>query len=151
MSYVGKIIIKALDEKDLEVISALMQDAIIRVEDLEFEKNTHQFACLTNRFRWETIKTHKGERVRSLLRFEHVLNASYKHIPFKSPGHVLNFLSLDCQDIEEGLKILTLNFSGFAAIRLKVELIEAYLDDFLDHWETRHIPIHDILEDSIEK
>ncbi len=137
--------IKAEDKNDLEVISSLMQDATVKVEDLAFEKGSHQFACLANRFRWEKKDGKKGERIRSMIRFEHVLNTSLQNIPLNSPSHVLNFLSLGCTEGEDGAKILTFVFSGFAAIRLEVECLEAFMEDMSEPWKTKNTPNHKIL------
>jgi hypothetical protein len=143
-----QITIKAEDAKDLEVISSLMQDATIRVGDLAYDDNSHQFACLANRFRWEKRGRKKVERIRSILRFEHVLKTSFKNIPVNTPAHILNFLSLDCIEGEGGAKSLILVFSGFATIRINVECLEGFLEDITNPWITKNTPEHSILKDN---
>ena len=44
----------ALDTEDLEVISAHVQDAVVRVADMGYARGDHRFALLMNRFDWET-------------------------------------------------------------------------------------------------
>ncbi len=43
----------ALDGEDLAIISAHLQDAVVRVGDMAFLPREHRFALLTNRFDWE--------------------------------------------------------------------------------------------------
>ncbi|MBS7539181.1 DUF2948 family protein [Ancylobacter lacus] len=47
----------ALDVEDLAVISAHLQDAVVRVGDMAFLPREHRFALLTNRFDWEAAVT----------------------------------------------------------------------------------------------
>ena len=140
--------IKAQDKKDIEVISTLLQDATFRVKDLAYDKKTHQFAGLANRFRWENKSSKKPERIRSMIRFEHVLKTAYKNIPFQTPNHVLNFLSLESSEEENGYLTLLINFSGFAAIKLNIECLDGYLEDLTKSWKAKHKPYHDILDNT---
>ena len=44
----------ALDSDDLAVISAHLQDAILRAEDLAYLTDTHRFVLVARRFDWST-------------------------------------------------------------------------------------------------
>ena len=43
----------ALDEEDLAIVSAHVQDAVMKVEDLDYAKASKQFILAMNRFAWE--------------------------------------------------------------------------------------------------
>ena len=45
----------ALDEQDLQAISANMQDAVMRIGDIKYLAAKKQFAILANRFNWESV------------------------------------------------------------------------------------------------
>ena len=62
----------ALDNEDLDVISATTQDAVIRVADMGYARRDKRFAMLMNRFVWEE-EGRKGQRRRSALHFDKVL------------------------------------------------------------------------------
>lgn len=147
MSNKIQINIRAEGQKDLDVISSLMQDATVRVGDLAYDRNSHQFACLANRFRWENKEVEREERIRSILRFEHVLKTVYKNIPLKKTNHTLNLLSLDCVEGEDFEKTIIFVFSGFASIKIKVECIEVFLKDLTKPWKTNNKPEHSITQD----
>src|ERR1700759_2356224 len=46
--------LRAEDAEDLAVISAVVQDALISVKDLTWERAEHRFTLVANRFRWES-------------------------------------------------------------------------------------------------
>ena len=41
------------DPEDVPVISALMQDAAVRVDDIAFDAKARRFALVANRYCWE--------------------------------------------------------------------------------------------------
>ena len=68
----------ALDDEDLKIVSAHVQDAVMKVGDLEFIAATNQFVMPMNRFAWEKNATERKpqpERRNSLLHFDRVLSA----------------------------------------------------------------------------
>lgn len=58
----------ALDEEDLAVVSAHVQDAVFKVSGLEYDARRKQFSLIVNRFVWETAdgKRRSFERRRAL-------------------------------------------------------------------------------------
>lgn len=139
--------LKAENADDLQVISAMLQDATIRVGDIAWLPTKHRFACVTNRFRWEDTpegqqKILKGERVRAALRLEGVIKTSYRNVPISDDSHVLSALALEATISDDGTTVLELECSGFATIRLEAEFIEVYLDDLSAPWRARETPDH---------
>src|SRR5262245_57536959 len=140
----------ALDAEDLAVLSAHLQDAVLRVDDIAYLKGEKRFAVIANRFDWgqaadKTTKPSSFVRRRSGLRFERVLGAKVSNINLKSRDTVLALLSIDymAQNGDDGPEgHVTLRFSGGGAIRLEVECIEAELSDLGAAWSTRRKPQH---------
>lgn len=140
----------ALDAEDLAVLSAHLQDAVLRVADLAFLKTEKRFALIVNRFDWSDggngakPRASRGEhtRRRAGLRFERVLGAATTGFDPKAKDAVLNMLAIGFEPREEPEGHITLLFSGGAAIRLHVECIEAELRDLGAAWRTRAKPSH---------
>jgi hypothetical protein len=138
----------ALDAEDLAVVSAHLQDAVLRVGDMTFLKSEHRFAALANRFDWEgavalsQLKKQKFVRRRCGLRFERVLGAKVAGLDLAKKDAVLSLLALRFEPDEAPEGHIVLEFSGGAAIRLHVECIEAELKDLGAAWTTRRMPEH---------
>ena len=60
----------AEDETDLEVISSAVQDAVLKAENLKYDRKRRRFTLEVNRFQWEDSKSKRGPqgRVRALWR-----------------------------------------------------------------------------------
>lgn len=137
----------ALDERDLEVVSAHVQDATVRVGDIEYRAAAKRFAVAMNRFAWETKKGFirpKYERRRSILHFDRVLSAKLFGISRDKKDDVLELLAVRFAAAQEPVGTIELTFAGNAAIRLEVEVIEARLTDTGAAWEASSRPIHTI-------
>lgn len=138
----------ALDTEDLEIISAHLQDAVMRVGDLAYQPAQKRMAALTNRFNWENIhsssrkKKKKYERRRSAIRFERVLGAQIQNINLANKDDVIELLAINYEVSEEPEGYISLLFAGGATIRLHVECIEVELNDLGAAWETRNKPEH---------
>ncbi|WP_010137888.1 DUF2948 family protein [Oceanicola sp. S124] len=122
----------ALTGEDLQVLSALIQDAVLPVTEMRFMRDERRFAMLLNRFRWEdgARDRHGAERVRSVLVFENVQTVASQGISRADPEMILSTLSLEFIPDEEppsGQLLITL--AGDGAIRLRVEALEAVLKD----------------------
>jgi hypothetical protein len=142
----GLVKLTALDASDLEVISAHMQDAVIKLADIRLLGAKKKFVLVANRFVWEAIHTGKRqpyERRRSGLQFARVLSARSVGIGQGAENDVLCLLSISFEPAEAPAGTIVLNFAGGGMIKLAVECIEAQLDDLGPAWETAHVPSHD--------
>jgi hypothetical protein len=141
----------AFDADDLAVISAHLQDAVLKVGDLAYLPAEKRFVILANRFDWMSAlpgQANSGHespptRRQSALRFERVLKAQVSGLDLRTKGHVLSLLAVQFTPSELPAGIVTLTFSGQAAIRLEVECIEAELKDLGPAWEASSAPKHD--------
>ena len=140
----------ALDQKDLQIISAHLQDAIVRVDEMAYLPNESRFAAIVRRFDWTSGDNGVYERRQSALRFEKVSNAQYKDIPLKGgEDAALELLAINYEVMDDVGGHVTMVFAGGGAIRLAADYIEAELRDLGPVWKTRTKPDHP--EDKPEK
>lgn len=138
----------AMDPEDLQILSAHVQDATVRAEDMAYLAKQKRLVLFCNRFDWETaLDGHSGgrrryERRRAALRIERVLKARVQNIRLGAKDDVLVLLAVQFDPGEAPAGVVTLTFSGGAAIRLDVECVEAELSDQGAAWATRSLPTH---------
>jgi hypothetical protein len=135
----------ALDEQDLEIVSAHVQDAVMKVGDLSFLQAEKRFVMVMNRFVWEKkpgFFSRSYERRRAALHFERVLAARVAGFSLDKQEDVLSLLALRFEPGEAPSGVIELTFAGDAAVRLEVEVIEARLSDLGAAWETTSRPLH---------
>lgn len=135
----------ALDEEDLAIISAHVQDAVMKVGDISFLPARKRLVLVLNRFVWE--KKHRWfsrdeERRRSVLHFERVLSLASAGIDRTAKEQVLSLLALRFTPSDAPAGVLELLFSGGATLRLQVECVEAGLADTGGAWQARGRPRH---------
>lgn len=136
----------ALDEDDLAVISAHLQDAVLRVADMAYVKEEKRFAAVANRFDWQEAVSSAAQafaRRRCGIRFERVLGARLTGFDPADGGRVLSLLAVHFVATAAPAGAVTLAFSGGAAVRLDVECVEAELKDLGAAWGTRQKPSHE--------
>lgn len=137
----------ALDEDDLNIVSAHVQDAVMRLGDLKFLAREHRFVLPMNRFAWEIqsgLFPGKPERRNSILHFERVNSAKAAGLPRDKPLETLSLLALRFSPAEAPAGAIELVFSGGGTLRLDVECIEAKLSDLGGAWEASSRPRHRI-------
>jgi hypothetical protein len=141
--------LQALDAEDLAVVSALCQDAVVRVPDLVFRAKDKRFALVCNRFDWESAAPSDGvgtkkpfARRRAGLRFERVTRAELSGFDPKADGAVLALLAMTFAPTQEPSGTITLHFAAGAMVRLSVDYIEVELKDLGAEWSTAHKPDH---------
>jgi DUF2948 family protein len=140
----------ALDADDLAIISAHLQDALLKVGDLAYLPGERRFAALGNRFDWADALRDGGRppefvRRRAALRFERVLAAQVQGIDLARKGEVLSLLTVTFEPSgvpEDPGGLVILQFANGGAIRLEVECIEAELKDLGAVWRAKSKPLH---------
>lgn len=140
----------AMDEDDLKVLSAHVQDAIVRVADMGFAKVDQRFALMLNRFAWEhetptkNARAEKGVRKRAVLRFERVRAAKVAGFDQNAREGVLELLSVRFEPAMQPEGHILLEFAGGGTVRLDVECIEARLRDMGAAWAASAVPVHEL-------
>jgi hypothetical protein len=123
----------------------MLQDAAVRVGDMDFSPRTRRFVLVANRFRWEGkggARIHGPERVRCGLRVDGVRTVAFQGFSRNSRDQVLDLLTIGWQAADDGGS-LDMIFAGGAALRLTVEAIAVELRDLTDPWPARSRPHHD--------
>lgn len=138
----------AFDADDLAVMSAHLQDAVLKVGDIAYLPRERRFAAIGNRFDWaEALNganngSQEYMRRRAALRFERVLGAQLQGIDLAQKDVVLSLLAISYEAGEAPAGSVTLHFADGGAIRLHVECIEAELKDLGPVWRVPSMPKH---------
>ena len=138
-----KLIAKTND--DLRVISAHLQDSIVKTSDIASLARNRIFLMQLNRFMWEDVEKgvfRKNKRVRTVLKFENVLKVTSKNINQNKKDRFLDFLAIETNRMPDKNYEMNLIFSGDNVIKLLVEAIEVTLDDQGNPWESKSKPKH---------
>lgn len=132
----------ALDEEDLAIVSAHLQDAVVRVGDLAYLAREQRFALAARRFDWEAPENEPRRRL-SGLHFERVTAVRLRGIDRANADAVLNLLAIAWEPGDQPSGTATLLFSE-GAIQLDLECIEAQMKDLGPVWEAESRPVHPI-------
>jgi Flp pilus assembly CpaE family ATPase len=130
----------AQDTEDLKVISAHMQDALVRLSDIRYLSKTRQFALVASRFAWE--QQPNSERRRTGVHFEHVLNVKQQGILGLKGDTILSLLAISFEPELDPSGTVVLTFSADCTIRLGVEYLDLQLKDLGGAWATELTPNH---------
>jgi hypothetical protein len=159
--------VRAESLEDLEVVSAMLQDAIVPISEIAWRRSDKRFVLMTQRFLWEKASrdsaNHQGpdalgnaepnrevdeegedsaptdwfERVTCALRFENVTAVRANGIDLASRGQMLELLSIHLTDGG-----LDLAFAGDKTIRLSVSALSCHAEDIGEPWPTTQRPEH---------
>jgi Protein of unknown function (DUF2948) len=164
--------LRARDAGDLEMIAAILQDALVPLANMKYLPREQRFALMVNRFRWEGApkervgnagspsgrrpKSGSGkdarfadqdatafERVHAALVFDKVLSVKHRGMEVAAKGGVLALLTLRLDDT-----VVSISFAGGAEIRLEVERLSCHLEDLGEPWPTVWRPQHSESETS---
>tara|TARA_B100000029_G_scaffold92266_1_gene82200 strand:- start:7 stop:453 length:447 start_codon:yes stop_codon:yes gene_type:complete len=136
----------ALNDDDLKVLSAHLQDSVTLVKDIVFLKKSRTFLMMVNRFMWEDIERgifRENQRIRCAIKFENVLEAKSRNINQKKKDKILELLSID-SEIKNNKKELLITFAGNNEIILIAEEIHVLLSDVGIPWKVKHVPKHQL-------
>ncbi len=136
----------ALDEDDLKILSAHLQDAVLRLSDMAWVPSEQRFAAILNRFDWLAAVDQDGashlRRCRCALRFDRVKRAQVQNIRPGEPSAFAELLAVTYEEAQPPSGYITLYFAGGGAVRLEVECIEGELRDLGVAWKTAIKPEH---------
>jgi hypothetical protein len=127
----------AEDAVDLQIISAALQDAIMRPVDIRWEKDARRLTIVLSRFCWEC----GGTRVMAAMQFGDVEAVKSRRLP-RLPEAALELLALDFEPTEAPGGRVILMFAGGGDLRIDVECLDAVLTDLSDRWPARVAPTH---------
>lgn len=155
--------LRAHDPADMDVIAAVLQDALVPVSDMAYLGGEKRFVLIANRFCWhgdpaedprpaapepepedEDVSFEDAEgvppfaRVNAALCFDKVERVRYRGLKPGTNDEILSLLTITAQP-----GAITLLFAGEAAVRLEVQAIRCHLEDVGRPWPTRWRPQHD--------
>jgi hypothetical protein len=133
------------DGNDLQVIAACLQDALVPLSGLEYDKEGECFHLIANRFCWEwegeaAQETPCYSRVAAGLSFQHVKDVQKKGLELQNKNELINLLTIHAIDGEDSIHLV---FSGGSEIKLTVERLSCHLKDMDEPYPTLNKPCHD--------
>ncbi|MBB3066889.1 MULTISPECIES: DUF2948 family protein [Limibacillus] len=169
--------LRVRDAEDLAVASAMLQDALIPVQEMRFLAKEKRFALVANRFCWERAPESLAadaaeqdeykdgssedvafaavgsggeavyERVNCGVIVHCVKLARLRGFDLADRGRILELLAITLHG-----KRVILTFAGGAAVELTVTRLSCQLDDLGEPWPTLRRPQHaDSPPDDLEK
>ena len=127
----------AEDADDLQIISAALQDAILRPVDIVWEKGARRVTIALSRFCWEC----GGTRVMAAMQFGDVEAVKSRRLP-RGPETALELLAIDFEPVEAPGGRIILMFAGGGDLRIDVECLDAVVTDLSERWPARVAPTH---------
>ncbi|SMX43961.1 DUF2948 family protein [Maliponia aquimaris] len=124
----------ALDAEDLQVISSLVQDAVLPMTEIRWQPSQRRLGLLLNRVRWEDVEAARQrgrpvERVRALLVIDNVLGVASQGVDRSDKDMILQVLSVSFEPGEDAEGFVVLTLAGDGALRARVEALEVALRD----------------------
>ena len=143
----------ALDREDLEIVSAHLQDSVVKIGEVIWRPAEHRVVIALNRFDWEaaTGDIPSFQRRRAALRFDRVLSCKCRSLDCSAKEQVLNLLAIEFSETDAPGGVLTLAFSGGGALRLEVECLEVEAVDLGPVWQTGCCPEHKTIDGEIAR
>lgn len=127
----------AEDADDLQIISAALQDAIMRPVDIRWERKARRLTLVLSRFCWEC----GGTRVMSAMQFGDVQSVKSRRLP-RAPESALELLAIDFMQTEAPSGRVIMMFAGGGDLRIDVECLDAVVTDLSDRWPASTEPEH---------
>jgi hypothetical protein len=133
----------ALDRDDLEIVSAHLQDALVKATDIRWRPSERRLVIGLCRFDWEAAHTETPtyRRRYAALRFELALSCKALNVDTAEDAD-LNLLAVTFTEGDPPSGVVTLTFSGGGVLRVEVECLEAELVDLSEAWATVGCPDH---------
>ena len=152
--------------EDLEIVSSMLQDAIVPISEITYQRPDKRFVLMTQRFRWESAEHQSDEipdgeasnddasesseapgplattgpsyeRILCALRIDNVTAVRTNGIYLSKRGQMLELLSLHLADGS-----LDLAFADGKTIRLSTTRLSCYAEDIGKAWPTTLRPKH---------
>ena len=142
--------LSAKTNEDLKVISAHLQDAITQSANIVHLKKNRMVLLQFNRFLWDDVETgvfRKNKRILSILKFENVISVYSRNLNQKKKDDFLDFLAIESKLLSDKSHNIILHFAGNKLIKINSEVIDCFLDDQGEPWETKNKPKHEIFDE----
>lgn len=134
-----------LDAEDLAVVSAHLQDAVLKRADMVYLPRERRFALAARRFDWQAAQGGHRRRRLAALHFDRVLSVRHQGVATDA-DKVYNLLAVTFRATSEPEGEIVLTFSDGAAVSLAVEFLEGQMKDLGPVWEAAGVPGHPDLD-----
>jgi hypothetical protein len=133
--------LRATDADDLAVVAAMLQDALLPLDDMQYLANERRFLLVASRFRWETSDRRGDgepyERVHCAVAFEGVEKVEHQGLDRACLQGVGELLTIEVAD---GAVLLV--FAGGGRVRLAISRLDCHIRDLGEPWPTQWRPHH---------
>jgi hypothetical protein len=133
--------LRAIDQDDLSVIAAFLQDSIAGVAEMAYLPEESRFVLVVSRFRWERVLDASPEdvfeRVSCAITVEAAQEPKYRGFSLTDRSRMMPLLTVTFDDRD-----VVLTFGGDAAVKLKVDRLDLRMEDFGSGWPTKQKPEH---------
>jgi len=130
--------LKAKDYEDVQVMSAVLQDAIAPVCDMMFDTDEKNFVMVVHRLMRETAQSDIMERIRCGVNIRGVTMAQLHGINLNQQNRMLDLLAVITD--EQSMMFV---FAGDAKIRLQLQDWSMVVEDFGEPWPAQCRPCHE--------
>jgi len=134
-----KLRLRAETQADLQIIAAAVQDAILRVGEINYDLRGRSLTLRMTRFQHESDK---AARAQSGIRFDSVLGVRTRGIDRSDPEAMAVLLNVAFEEADKPAGIVTLIFAGGGELQAEVECLDAILADVTDARDTDKLPLH---------
>ena len=131
--------LRAVDAEDVQIVSAVLQDAIVPICDIVWQPEPRRFVMVAQRLRREATDAAAPERICCALDLQGVTQAQLHGLSLQEPARMLELLMLGVEG-----DTLHLIFADDARIRLKLSAWTLRIEDFGAPWPAAHQPQHDL-------
>lgn len=139
--------LRAVDEDDLAVLAACLQDALVPLGEMAYLADEGRFMAAFTRFRRECLADptccDNLTQCQAVLCFDHVQAVRYRGLDPRLARVRLELLTMTVEPTAEGMHV-TLLFAGDFAIQLQVGEIAAMLSDFGEPERAAAVPTHEL-------
>ena len=135
----------ATSSDDLRVLSALLQDSIVPIDNILYTPSQRQVIIVLQRFRWELTKN--AETIRKPIGYQRCLcglaidKVEYmqtQQIDINDRSQLLNFLTFYESD-----QRLDIQFPDSKTIRISINSLKLMVKDIGESWPTTKRPKHE--------
>lgn len=146
----GRLKLRAASAEDVEILSALLQDAIVPGEDMTHDRTGRRFVMVANRFCWDQppmpgMKSDAGapvyERRLCGIQIHGVDRVQAAGMPPSRRGMLFNLLAITATG-SAGATQVDLLFSDNVSLRFDVENLLILAEDLGDGHPTTNLPSH---------
>ena len=116
--------LNAIDTDELKIISTILQDGLIEVNDIKYLPSIRSFFLMITRFMWEEKIVNKvDQRIKAVLSFEDVLSVYSKNIDQLNKNKTLELVTFNYYPNNSKNIEIELLFKNDAIIKLETEII----------------------------